>query len=115
MRGAELHASMIAGENTLTTRSWCDSTVRRMHCQAVARAGHLVRVQKAYEFSSIIGWALLASVSAPALALSVLNQHTLELAGCGHLSTPAYIREYISCDDPNPLVVLVVIRSFWQI
>ena len=113
MRGAELLASMIAGEKTLTTRCWCDSTVRRM--QAVARAGHLVRVQKAYEFSSIIGWALLASVSAPALALSVLNQHTLKLAGCGHLSTPAYIREYISCDDPNPLVVLVVIRSFWQI
>jgi hypothetical protein len=80
--------------------------------QAVTRAGHLVRVQKAYEFGSIIGWALLASVSEPTFALSVLNQHTLKSAGCGHLSTPACIRQYISCDDPNPLVVLVVIQRF---
>ena len=113
MRGADLIASLVAGEKTLTTRSWCAATVRRK--QAVTVAGHLVRVQKAYEFSSIIGWALLSSVSAPARALSVLNQHTLKLAGCGHLTAQAYIREYISCEDPNPLVVLVVIQSFWEI
>ena len=92
---------------------WCIATVSRV--QAVARTGHLVRVQTTHEFVSIVGWPLLESVSVPAPALSILNEHTLKLTGCGRLSTAEYIREYIFRDDPNPLVVpvLVVIQRFW--
>ena len=113
MRGEDLIASLAAGAKTLTTRLWLPATVRRF--QAVSQAGHLVRVQAAYDFESIVGWALLASVSDPICALTALNKHTLQSAGAGDLSPAAYIRKYISRDDPNPVVVLVVIQTFWPI
>ena len=113
MRGADLIASLAAGAKTVTTRCWRATTVRRF--QAVSRAGHLVRIQSAYAFESIVGWALLASVSDPTCAVRVLSRRTLEAAGCGHMSPSEYIRKYISRDDPNPVVVVIVIQRFWPI
>ena len=81
--------------------------------QAVSRAGHLVRIQAAYAFESIVGWALPASsVSDPTCAVGVLSRRTLEAAGCGHMSPSECIRKYISRDDPNPVVVVIVIQRF---
>ena len=113
MRGPHLVNMLCAGKKHLTTRSWSAATVKRM--QAVVAAGSLVRVQTSYAYESIVGWALLASVSCAQRAKDILNACTLQMAGCGHLTQAEYIAEYVSRTCPNPLVVLVVFSRFWPI
>lgn len=113
MRGPHLVRMLCAGEKHLTTRCWSTATVERM--QAAVANGSLVRVQSNYAFDSIVGWALLDSVSCPRPARDVLNDETLKMAGCSHLTQSDYIYEYVSSTCPNPMVVVLVIKQYWPI
>ena len=102
-----------AGKKSLTTRGWCANTAARFREQA--RTGRLVRVQSSYAYETIVGWAQLASVSMPRPARDILTAEKLQLAGCAHLSQSEYIYQYASRTDPNPMVVLLVVKRYWPV
>lgn len=113
LRGTHLINLLRAGKKSLTTRGWCINTVARF--RELARTGRLARVQSSYAYETIVGWALLASVSMPRPAQDVLTAEKLQLAGCAHLSQSEYIYQYISRTDPNPMVVLLVVKRYWPV
>jgi len=77
-----------------------------MYRQACA-SGALIRFQKTRFNYSIIGWLLLASISAPGRPDNMVTTDSMREAGCAHMTKEEYIAEYCMVQDQATGVLTV--------
>ena len=95
----------MAGAKWATTRGWKRTHVK-MYRQACA-SGALIRFQKTRFNYSIIGWLLLASISAPGRPDNMVTTDSMREAGCAHMTKEEYIAEYCMVQDQATGVLTV--------
>jgi hypothetical protein len=88
-----------------------------MYRQACAR-GALIRLQKTRFNHSIIGWLLLARITAAGTPDAMVTTESIREAGCAHLSKKEYIASYCMAQDDAGVVAVaqeVVVLYFARI